>query len=147
MKTIKNDEEAVSPVIGVILMVAIVVILAAIIAAFVFGIVGTTGTSKNVAFTVAIGSSTAPTPTPNIGIITAQGGSDLDTMNRLTYSVDGSAAANVTYINQSALTPSAGYIKVGDVVGTGSTQINGKRLVLVASFSDGAEQVVFDKKF
>ncbi len=33
----RNDEEAVSPVIGVILMVAITVILAAVIAAFVFG--------------------------------------------------------------------------------------------------------------
>ena len=34
---LKNNEEAVSPVIGVILMVAITVILAAVIAAFVFG--------------------------------------------------------------------------------------------------------------
>ncbi|VVB56156.1 Uncharacterised protein [uncultured archaeon] len=34
---LRNNEEAVSPVIGVILMVAITVILAAVIAAFVFG--------------------------------------------------------------------------------------------------------------
>ncbi|MEM2991626.1 MAG: type IV pilin N-terminal domain-containing protein, partial [Halobacteria archaeon] len=34
---LKKSEEAVSPVIGVILMVAITVILAAVIAAFVFG--------------------------------------------------------------------------------------------------------------
>ena len=34
---LKNDKRAVSPVIGVILMVAITVILAAVIAAFVFG--------------------------------------------------------------------------------------------------------------
>ena len=40
MKINRSDEEAVSPVIGVILMVAIVVILAAVIAAFVFGMVG-----------------------------------------------------------------------------------------------------------
>ena len=39
MKFTKN-EEAVSPVIGVILMVAITVILAAVIAAFVFGMAG-----------------------------------------------------------------------------------------------------------
>ena len=39
MKFTKNDE-AVSPVIGVILMVAITVILAAVIAAFVFGMAG-----------------------------------------------------------------------------------------------------------
>ena len=35
--TLRKDERAVSPVIGVILMVAITVILAAVIAAFVFG--------------------------------------------------------------------------------------------------------------
>ena len=37
-KSLKNDKRGVSPVIGVILMVAITVILAAVIAAFVFGI-------------------------------------------------------------------------------------------------------------
>ena len=37
LKTLKDDKRAVSPVIGVILMVAITVILAAVIAAFVFG--------------------------------------------------------------------------------------------------------------
>lgn len=41
MKIFNRNEEAVSPVIGVILMVAITVILAAVIAAFVFGIGGT----------------------------------------------------------------------------------------------------------
>ncbi len=40
MKMFRKDEEAVSPVIGVILMVAITVILAAVIAAFVFGLGG-----------------------------------------------------------------------------------------------------------
>ncbi|MCK4476648.1 MAG: type IV pilin N-terminal domain-containing protein [Methanophagales archaeon] len=39
---LKNDKRAVSPVIGVILMVAITVILAAVIAAFVFGFGGPT---------------------------------------------------------------------------------------------------------
>ena len=39
-KKFSKDEEAVSPVIGVILMVAITVILAAVIAAFVFGMSG-----------------------------------------------------------------------------------------------------------
>ncbi len=40
-----KDEEAVSPVIGVILMVAITVILAAVIAAFVFGMGGNLSTA------------------------------------------------------------------------------------------------------
>ena len=48
--TRKNDE-AVSPVIGVILMVAITVILAAVIAAFVFGMSGNITKTKTVAIT------------------------------------------------------------------------------------------------
>lgn len=40
MRLFRRNEEAVSPVIGVILMVAITVILAAVIAAFVFGLGG-----------------------------------------------------------------------------------------------------------
>ncbi|WP_174590552.1 type IV pilin [Methanocella conradii] len=49
---VKNDE-GVSAVIGVILMVAITVILAAVIAAFVFGMVGGVQQKKNPAFTVS----------------------------------------------------------------------------------------------
>ena len=51
MKLTKKNEEAVSPVIGVILMVAVTVILAAIIGAFVFGMVGQMQTSKIVVVT------------------------------------------------------------------------------------------------
>lgn len=40
MRIVRKNEDAVSPVIGVILMVAITVILAAVIAAFVFGLGG-----------------------------------------------------------------------------------------------------------
>ena len=46
-----NDEEAVSPVIGVILMVAITVILAAVIAVCVFGMAGDVQTTKVVTVT------------------------------------------------------------------------------------------------
>jgi len=48
----RENEDAVSPVIGVILMVAITVILAAVIAAFVFGMTGDMpGATKNVIMT------------------------------------------------------------------------------------------------
>lgn len=40
MKTTYGNEEAVSPVVGVILMVCITIILAAVVAAFVFGMSG-----------------------------------------------------------------------------------------------------------
>ncbi|MGD1004842.1 MAG: type IV pilin N-terminal domain-containing protein, partial [Methanoregulaceae archaeon] len=48
-----KNEEAVSPVIGVILMVAITVILAAVIAAFVFGMAGNIQKTRVVAATAS----------------------------------------------------------------------------------------------
>ena len=60
--TRKNDE-AVSPVIGVILMVAITVILAAVIAAFVFGMSGNISKTKVVAATVSQPNATTVTVT------------------------------------------------------------------------------------
>ena len=53
MMKFKENEDAVSPVIGVILMVAITVILAAVIAAFVFGMGSNIGTTKTVAMTAS----------------------------------------------------------------------------------------------
>lgn len=53
MKMFRKDEEAVSPVIGVILMVAITVILAAVIAAFVFGLGGNQSAAPTASITAA----------------------------------------------------------------------------------------------
>ncbi|MBU4223078.1 MAG: type IV pilin N-terminal domain-containing protein [Euryarchaeota archaeon] len=53
MKIFNRNEEAVSPVIGVILMVAITVILAAVIAAFVFGLGGQQVAAPTVSITAA----------------------------------------------------------------------------------------------
>jgi flagellin-like protein len=53
MKIFRRNEEAVSPVIGVILMVAITVILAAVIAAFVFGLGGQQVAAPTVSITAA----------------------------------------------------------------------------------------------
>jgi len=76
----KNDE-AVSPVIGVILMVAITVILAAVIAAFVFGMAGTVKPAKNVGATIS---------RINSGNITAVyvGGSDAYTLTSIKWGVN-----------------------------------------------------------
>lgn len=50
MNSIRKNDEAVSPVIGVILMVAVTVILAAVIAAFIFGFTGNMPKAPNVAY-------------------------------------------------------------------------------------------------
>jgi archaeal type IV pilus assembly protein PilA len=64
MKIVKN-EDAVSPVIGVILMVAITVILAAVIAAFVFNLGGAQEKAPTASITVA---NNPDTTTPDLKI-------------------------------------------------------------------------------
>jgi flagellin-like protein len=68
-----NNEEAVSPVIGVILMVAITVILAAVIAVFVFGMADSMETTHSVAVT-------AKMTDANTMMFTLQGGADASTI-------------------------------------------------------------------
>ena len=80
MVTRKNDE-AVSPVIGVILMVAITVILAAVIAAFVFGMSGNISKTKIVAVT-------AQQPDADHITVTYQGGQDAQSFTNGTVTVN-----------------------------------------------------------
>jgi flagellin-like protein len=145
MKIMKNDE-AVSPVIGVILMVAITVILAAVIAAFVFGLAGTTSTNKNVAFTVSLDKN-------NYGVATAQGGSDIARLKFVTYTIDGADPSGATpdagtgyWFDSTGAAPSTDPPKwnVGTIYNT-SAEVKGKRLILVGHFDDGTSQVLWDR--
>ena len=143
MMNFKN-EEAVSPVIGVILMVAITVILAAVIAAFVFGMTGNVQTTK----TVSIGSQISNT---NI-ILTINGGPDLSTLQGLTIKI-GDAPAEGSYKGASGSEAiSSGKIdlsgdqqfKVGDTI---TINKNSGRLLVVGKWSDGAEQIIIDRTY
>jgi archaeal type IV pilus assembly protein PilA len=133
MKINRSDEEAVSPVIGVILMVAIVVILAAVIAAFVFGMAGTTTTAKNVGVIV--------TQTASGADITWQGGTDLA---KITSWTARNATANVLYVTTPA-TPTIPVV-VGEVDKITTPVVNG-RVIITATFADGASQVIYDRQF
>jgi flagellin-like protein len=127
----KRNDDAVSPVIGVILMVAITVILAAVIAAFVFGLVGNIGGAKVVGMTTTINSSNSS----EIDILW-QGGADLASLQDISGTVNGTSFGPVN------VTPSVGSIST---IGTEGT-IEG-RVVLVGEFSDGSEQILLDKGF
>ena len=127
MKIFKTDEEAVSPVIGVILMVAIVVILAAVIAAFVFGMTGSVQSTKTVGVVVNMNDT-------GIGVIVWQGGADINKIQYWNATVAGVIDANGTRP------------KVGDVNYT-LTPITNDRVIISATFDDGASQVVYDKQF
>ncbi|MGA2918975.1 type IV pilin, partial [Methanoregula sp.] len=82
----KKNDEAVSPVIGVILMVAITVILAAVIAAFVFGMAGNITKTKVVAVTAS------KTDAQDITVMN-QGGQDQSALTALNVTTPGVALA------------------------------------------------------
>ena len=126
MKFLKR-EDAVSPVIGVILMVAITVILAAVIAAFVFGMASGVSKSKSVAATARQVGTTGC-------VVTWQGGQD----NALISSY------NVTMVDaalpQGQLLPPI----VGNSTQWGLCTTGNDHVVVIANSNDGTAQVILD---
>lgn len=133
----RENEEAVSPVIGVILMVAITVILAAVIAAFVFGMTGNVETTK----TVHISSKLA---NDNI-VLTISGGPDLSTLQGLTITVEGESVEDAKYntVDDTAVSSLKNF-KVGDTITIDESE---GRLLVVGKWSDGAEQIIIDRTY
>jgi flagellin-like protein len=136
MVTRKNDE-AVSPVIGVILMVAITVILAAVIAAFVFGMSGNISKTKIVAVT-------AQQPDASHITVTYQGGQDAGSFvsGNVSVTVGNSTSCIPTYAPSSQLlTAEVGSSVVVSSVGC----FDGKdHVVATGKFGDGSSQVLLD---
>jgi archaeal type IV pilus assembly protein PilA len=130
MSTYGNgSEDAVSPVIGVILMVAITVILAAVIAAFVFGMAGNVSKTRSVAVTAAKQGA-------NI-VLTNNGGPDTKDITTMNWSVD---TIDQTQINTANAT------KVGYTVKNNTAAAIGVRnhVIVTANFNDGTSQVILD---
>lgn len=120
-------------------MVAITVILAAVIAAFVFGLAGTTGSSKNVGMTVA------KNGTDEGFKVTLQGGTDLPTLTNLQWSNDGSTYSGFYYVNGTVR--AAGDYGVGEILWTEDTGNTAVRFLVRGTFDDGSQQVLFDRQY
>lgn len=136
MKQIVQHEEAVSPVIGVILMVAITVILAAVIAAFVFGMAGDISTSKIVAATA---SHTADSDN-NYITVTYQGGQDADLVDGITVlinEVDPTTTSETDFVT-------SGGVAVGTSVKYDALEGTQNHVVVTAIFTDGSSQVILN---
>jgi flagellin-like protein len=126
MKWVK-DEKGVSPVIGVILMVAITVILAAVIASFVFGMGSSVKKTYNVAVTAQqIGSNVT---------VTLTGGPDVTSLSSINVTCYPSTGASVTGTLGTT---------VGDTVSLACGTGGSDRVVVVATFQDGTQQVLLD---
>ncbi len=134
----RENEDAVSPVIGVILMVAITVILAAMVVAFVFGMTGSVESTKLVSMQAKLNG-------PNI-TLTISGGPDLSSLQNLSITQNGSpvgyTAATGGLVNGTGNV--SGTFKVGDMI---SFKNIGGRLLVVGKWTDGTEQIILDKNF
>jgi len=124
----KNDE-AVSPVIGVILMVAITVILAAVIAAFVFGMAGNVQSTKIVSLTATKAADGTIT-------VTNMGGADVATLQTFQLTLAGATAAW-----EDADAP----ITIGNTNTIAGTANTAERLLIIGKFTDGSTQILLDK--
>ena len=133
----KSKEDAVSPVIGVILMVAVTVILAAVIAAFVFGMGSGVSKTKVVATSVVRNANTTLTD-GNINVM-YQGGQDSASVAYLTVSVNPGAADADSY-STDWMTPAIGsYLSV-----QGTANIGKDKVIVVGHFLDGGTQTLMD---
>ncbi len=97
LKQLFNDDEAVSPVIGVILMVAITVILAAVIATFVLGLgdsVSTSAPQAQLDFDYGDDYSDEDADTDNNGTEVTHTGGDELTQENLQITIDGTSMLN-----------------------------------------------------
>ena len=129
------DEEAVSPVIGVILMVAITVILAAVIAAFVFGM----GSSLKKTYNIAATTTQIDATTIEV---TFNGGPDADLVSW--FNASGSASDGTALTAAPGGTNTSENPAVGTILRlTGAT--NGRdHVIATASFEDGTTQIILD---
>ena len=124
---LRKDEKGVSPVIGVILMVAITVILAAVIASFVFGLSGTMQRKYMVGFTV--------TGVDHQKVyVRYEGGPD--------YAYVQSCNAMVNANNEGSITLTVGAVSEISHRQSG----NAFDFAIVCTFKDGSQQVVYSAK-
>lgn len=137
MMNFRENEDAVSPVIGVILMVAITVILAAVIAAFAFGMSSNVDTTKTVAVTAALNSS-------QYLIVTVQGGGDVAILESLNMTVNGEKEVMLNKTDES-VTQWGKKLSVGASFNTLDPIESGDHVIVVAHFKDKSEQVVLEK--
>ncbi|WP_338095234.1 type IV pilin [Methanorbis rubei] len=137
MKSVAKKNDAVSPVIGTILLVAITVVLVAIVAAVVMGMVGGVGQSKTVGVTVTPSS----VNTSHTGfILTVTGGPDAGSLSNVTAYMEGVTFAESGVVkNMSVGVPTF-------VQATAGAPKSGT-LTLTGTFNDGSKYVIYQNQF
>ena len=126
MKSVAKKDDAVSPVIGTILLVAITVVLVAIVAAVVMGMVGGVGDSKTVGVTV--------TPYANAS------GAEVGYVLTLVSGKDASPAAITGSADINPVIGQPNFVKMD--MGSITTETTGQ-LTVTGTFKDGTQAVIY----
>jgi len=139
----KKNESAISEVVSTILLVAITVILAAVIVAFVMGM--TTNMQKG-----KIATSTIVRVNGSYVSVTFQGGQSASTVVGINWTVNGAAPA--TWISGSSSTAgiqdhpnNGGILAIGANALLAAPDTGSDRVLGIALFTDGSQQVILDK--
>ena len=152
-KNFRDEISAISPVIGVILMVAITVILSVVIGSYVFG------SAVNVEKSYIVGTSVEQVNANEVRVL-VHGGLDSDKLWYINVSIDGSEFRRADVSNTTAyIRPVTGSFPVlGNPSGSSTvpigmpvmlsnaTVVSPERdhVVMVATFTDGTRQVILD---
>lgn len=128
-----ENDEAVSPIVGVILMVAITVVMAAIVSSWSSGI-------KN------------PTTPTTVGLNIQRSSSNNSNITIIVSSIDPLRAAPIPYINATYTSSSNGNIvvslanaDVGDSSTVPATEAGPNKLVVTAKYKDGSSRVLYNQ--
>jgi len=140
MKKMTRDN-AVSPVIGSILLVAITVIIAAVIAAFVFGMTGDIQQTRVVAITSDISQNDAPA---KVVVITNHGGKDASSLVDVLIQIQGDDCADPTTGPANPLTTEFAQTVGSSIRCVGTSPGEREHLVVTGTFIDGTRQVLLD---
>jgi len=139
----KKNDGAISEVVSTILLVAITVLLAAVIVAFVMGMTGNMQKGK-------IATSTISRVNGSYVTVTFVGGQNGKSVVGINWTVNGGAPA--TWISGSSVTAgiqdhpsSGGILSVGANALLAAPDSGKDRVLGIALFSDGSQQVILDK--
>ena len=153
-RNFRNEISAISPVIGVILMVAITVILAGVIGSYVFG------SAVNVEKSYIVGTSAEQVTASEVRVL-VHGGLDSDKLRYINVSIDGNEFRRDDVDNTTAkVCPVTGsnFPVLGNLSGSSTVPIGmpvmlnnatvvspGRdHVVMVATFMDGTRQIILD---
>lgn len=130
-----NTTEMILYIVLIIVAIIIFIILAAVVAAFVFGMAGNIQKTKVVAATVQ-------QPDSNHIVITYQGGQDASLVRQLSATVTDNAGNS--QMKTIGLSDQTTPLKIGSTV-TFTGSFSGRdHAIVVATFTDGSEQVILD---